>query len=417
MYLILLFSAAAVAYVKFRAADAGMGDLAWARQAAGKAYVKLVRGKVTRAALAVRSAAGAKGHKRTRSEATGDVGEAVRGGAAGLCVSLFPFRGPRFARSRSPPLGRPSAAQDDAPMVLQTEYGTKPNAIAEGDEARRKRRSALLFPCSAAPPSPPGPGAWCDPGNLLLPPLRQEASPAVGSPAPSPPPVHHAPPRAGPNPALMERRIIPVCFALYSAAPGTFTVVFSKIVALFIRITTSGEQNMFARFDLYLYIVLLVVTGVWWDKQMNAGLRLFPAVVIMPVMQVAWTVLCILDGGIFFQEFADLPEDGKVFFILGLLIVLSGMGLLIPKPKKKQQEAGGGGSAVKQELQQRASEGGSVPPSPAPGLPSPAAPAGGSPLPVGADPGRKVSFSGAASSLARGPGPSSHVGFPCLTVC
>lgn len=86
-------------------------------------------------------------------------------------------------------------------------------------------------------------------------------------------------------------------------------------------------------------------------------------------------MLCILNGGIFFKEFADLPEKGKVFFVLGLLIVLSGMGLLIPKPPKS---AGGPGSSLKQRTAASidGSVGGSVPPSPAggvgpTGLPSP----------------------------------------------
>lgn len=206
LYLIVLFSGAAVAYVKFRAAESCISDAAFVRQALAKAYRRLIGGKVSRATLAVRSAAGSKGHKRTRSDAE-------PGGASN------------------------DDDDDGAPMVLRTADGTRPNAISEGDEGA---------------PQP---------------------SPATPAPAPGPPP------------GLMERRIIPVCFALYSAAPGTFTVVFSKLVAIYIRLTTGGE-NMFARPEMYLYIILLVVTGVWWDKQMNAGLRLFPAVVIMPTMQV-----------------------------------------------------------------------------------------------------------------------------------
>lgn len=119
-------------------------------------------------------------------------------------------------------------------------------------------------------------------------------------------------------------------------------------------------------------------------------------------MQVAWTVLCILNGGIFFKEFEDLPDNGKVIFPIGLLIVLSGMGLLIPKPKapgapsSARKGLAATGSGLPQEAgaaAAAASEAGSVPPSPA----SSAAP---SPLPLQGTGGlaRAVTFSGAPGS-------------------
>lgn len=145
-------------------------------------------------------------------------------------------------------------AQDEAPMVKQA-----------ADGARAASRAGSLD--EEAPQQQQGPAT--------------PATPANGGAAAA---------AAAQQARLMERRILPVCFALYSAAFGTFTVVFSKLVAIFIRLTTSGEQNMFLRFDLYIYIVMLVVTGISWDKSMNAGLRLFPAVIIMPVMQVRSTL-------------------------------------------------------------------------------------------------------------------------------
>ena len=69
-----------------------------------------------------------------------------------------------------------------------------------------------------------------------------------------------------------------------------------KVVALMVRLTATSE-NPFRRPNVYFYILAALLTGIWWDKQMNRGLKLFPAVVIVPIMQVHWTVLCVLDGG------------------------------------------------------------------------------------------------------------------------
>jgi hypothetical protein len=40
---------------------------------------------------------------------------------------------------------------------------------------------------------------------------------------------------------------------------------------------------------------------VFWIVHLNKGLRLFPATIIVPTMQIAWTLFSVIGGGIFFQ--------------------------------------------------------------------------------------------------------------------
>lgn len=68
-YVIILYSAGAVAYVKFRAAEGGISESAFIKQASTRWFRRLISGRAARATLTVRKATGSKGHKRTRSDA------------------------------------------------------------------------------------------------------------------------------------------------------------------------------------------------------------------------------------------------------------------------------------------------------------------------------------------------------------
>mmetsp|Transcript_8294 Transcript_8294/g.27579 ORF Transcript_8294/g.27579 Transcript_8294/m.27579 type:complete len:791 (-) Transcript_8294:77-2449(-) len=122
--------------------------------------------------------------------------------------------------------------------------------------------------------------------------------------------------------------LIPLCYSIYSAVIGTQTVTYSKMVSCLLRITVAGD-NQFVYPLTYVFFLIFVGTGVFWDKQLNQGLGLFDAMTIVPLMQAAWTLLCIINGGVYFQEFNAFTPEQSGAFCAGLLIVLLGMALLI----------------------------------------------------------------------------------------
>ena len=135
--------------------------------------------------------------------------------------------------------------------------------------------------------------------------------------------------------ALSASRAAPLCFALFSAAVGTFSILFSKCTATCVRYAGHDGYNPAKDASVYFFVIMLVLTGVVWDKQMNKALSLFPAATILPLMQVAWTLLAVMTGGIFFQEFATLQDRNAGLFALGILIMLVGVVFLVP-PKAEQ---------------------------------------------------------------------------------
>lgn len=120
----------------------------------------------------------------------------------------------------------------------------------------------------------------------------------------------------------------PLCFAAYSAVIGTQVVTFAKITMLQIRLSIGGEMQ-FDKFLTYVFIIGMIVTGIFWDKQINVGLRKFDALVIVPVMQSFWTIFAICNGGMFFQEFNGLSTNQISIFCSGMVVMLLGMGLLM----------------------------------------------------------------------------------------
>ena len=52
------------------------------------------------------------------------------------------------------------------------------------------------------------------------------------------------------------------------------------------------------------------------------ALRLFPAVVIVPTMQISWTLFSVVSGGIYYQEYHAFTPFTASMFGLGILVSL-----------------------------------------------------------------------------------------------
>ncbi len=52
------------------------------------------------------------------------------------------------------------------------------------------------------------------------------------------------------------------------------------------------------------------------------ALRLFPAVVIVPTMQISWTLFSVVSGGIYYQEYHAFTAFTASMFGLGVLVSL-----------------------------------------------------------------------------------------------
>ena len=82
-------------------------------------------------------------------------------------------------------------------------------------------------------------------------------------------------------------------YSLFAALVGTQSVLFSKALAVLLRATAGGD-NQFKGWLLYVTVPCFLLSAVFWITRLNKGLKMFPAMVIVPTLQIAWTLFSIV---------------------------------------------------------------------------------------------------------------------------
>lgn len=109
-------------------------------------------------------------------------------------------------------------------------------------------------------------------------------------------------------------------FSAVSSIIGAWSVLFSKSLTYVIGAAPASLSDPYSWFA----IVAFIATAWYWIWQSNKGLRLYPATLIMPLMQAFWMVMSILEGMIYFDETKNLDAVSMVMLVLGLALALSG---------------------------------------------------------------------------------------------
>ena len=129
----------------------------------------------------------------------------------------------------------------------------------------------------------------------------------------------------------------------YAAAAGIMgaqSVLFAKCTSTLFRSTLAGEGVMFGYWQTYLVLLGLGVTIFFQIRWLNSGLRLFPALYVVPVFQSFWILVSVVSGMVFFQEYQgvlDLPLNA-FGFCTGLLVTIGGVYVLSQKGGQQQQQ-------------------------------------------------------------------------------
>lgn len=131
--------------------------------------------------------------------------------------------------------------------------------------------------------------------------------------------------------------IRPVSYALVSATVGTQSVLQSKCLAELVKATFEGE-NQFNKPFVYIIVGVFALGLSFWLYRMNAALKKFDGLLIIPLLQVFWTTSAIVQGGVYFQEFIKFTRVQTVGFLLGVIIVFIGVYFLTPQPRSTDEE-------------------------------------------------------------------------------
>ncbi|CAK4182570.1 unnamed protein product [Aphanomyces euteiches] len=133
-------------------------------------------------------------------------------------------------------------------------------------------------------------------------------------------------------------------FPTLSGAFGAQSILFAKSVAELIKSTIAGV-NQFTTAGTYfiaLGMFACIFLQIHWLAQ---GLEHFDAVFIVPIFQCVFISISIVGGAVYFDEFAAMSTTTLIMFLVGVLITLTGVGVLSQrdmtslKPRQKLRAA------------------------------------------------------------------------------
>jgi len=125
-----------------------------------------------------------------------------------------------------------------------------------------------------------------------------------------------------------------VIYAIISALYGTLSVVFAKLLAELLDLQAQGI-SIFTHWFTYINLLCWLLLMTFWLVRLNNALRYYNPLIIIPLLQVNFIFFAIISGGIYFQEFNYMDAGQSVGFIIGIILMFSGIYLMMPPPEHK----------------------------------------------------------------------------------
>lgn len=112
-----------------------------------------------------------------------------------------------------------------------------------------------------------------------------------------------------------------------SASIASITTLFAKSFGEMIELSLNGD-NQFKNTITYVFLIMIInctILQVYW---LGRALIHYDALIVIPVFHILWTVLSVLTGGIYFQDFQYYTINQFKGFVAGLGVIFCGSGFL-----------------------------------------------------------------------------------------
>lgn len=123
---------------------------------------------------------------------------------------------------------------------------------------------------------------------------------------------------------LRLRRIHPIIPTALSGILGSQSVLFAKSTAEILKVTFT-EENQLDSYEPYLIVLAMLATIFSQLHWLAHSLRLFDALLVVPLFQCFFISGGVVGGAVFFDEFKTLSETDKALFGVGLGLILLGV--------------------------------------------------------------------------------------------
>ena len=122
---------------------------------------------------------------------------------------------------------------------------------------------------------------------------------------------------------VVLKYLMMIFYTLLSAMVAVFTSLFAKSFGEIVEKTIVGE-NQFLFVATYVFFGLLVCFTCLQIYWLNMALRHYDALLVLPIFHAMWTVLSILNAGIYFSDFEHYDRSKVVGFAMGLGTIFTG---------------------------------------------------------------------------------------------
>ncbi|KCZ77580.1 hypothetical protein H311_01403, partial [Anncaliia algerae PRA109] len=136
--------------------------------------------------------------------------------------------------------------------------------------------------------------------------------------------------------SLMLKYFMLTFYVGISASIAAFTSLFAKSFGEMVEKTLSGD-NQFMFSVTYLFFILLVTFTFWQIYWLNRALRHYDALLTLPVFHAMWTILSMINAGIFFSDFEYFSYNQFYGFALGMGVIFIGSLFLASRVKDKDK--------------------------------------------------------------------------------
>jgi drug/metabolite transporter (DMT)-like permease len=116
-------------------------------------------------------------------------------------------------------------------------------------------------------------------------------------------------------------------YAACAGIMGAQSVLFAKCTAMLLAASIGGQGLMFVYWGTYFVLLGLGVTIFLQIRWLNSGLRMFSALLIVPIFQSFWILVSVIAGMIFFGEYEGVftQTANAILFPFGLGLTICGV--------------------------------------------------------------------------------------------
>ena len=133
--------------------------------------------------------------------------------------------------------------------------------------------------------------------------------------------------------SVAVRYMLPLAYASIGGIMGALTILFAKSSVELVTLSIIGE-NQFVYPATYFIILSLLVFAVGQVVYINAGLARYDAMLQVPVYYVVYTIMSVVAGGVYFDEFKQFSTMQYGLFYLGISLTFIGVAILATRLKK-----------------------------------------------------------------------------------